>query len=281
MRLAHLILVHNNPEQLERLLKKMVYSNSDVYIHIDKKADQTQFEYLLSLPNVFFIKNRKSVGWGNYSMVDATLVSMQEILDSQKIYSHINLMSGQDYLLKRIEEIEAFYFANSDKSFIAYLSINTEWQDAKKRLVKYNLGDLTIPLKVVAQIIVNVVFPDRKIPENFEPYGRSQWITITPSCIRYVLEILKEKPEVLNFFKWTWAVDEIIFQTILLNSPFKETIVNENKRYIKFENNELNPKILKTADADNLLKSGKFFARKFSIQEDSQILDIIDEAIGN
>jgi hypothetical protein len=281
MRLAHLILVHNNPAQLERLLKKMVYSNSDVYIHIDRKADQTQFEYLLSLPNVFFIKNRKSVGWGNYSMVDATLVSMQEILDSQKIYTHVNLMSGQDYLLKRIEEIEAFYFANPDKSFISYLSINTEWTDAKNRLVKYNLGDLNIPLKIVAQILVNVVMPDRKIPENMEPYGRSQWITITPTCIKYVIETLKEKPEVFNFFKWTWAVDEIIFQTLLMNSPFKETIVNENKRYIKFENNELNPKILKTADADNLLKSGKFFARKFSIQEDSQILDIIDKAIGN
>jgi len=112
-----------------------------------------------------------------------------------------------------------------------------------------------------------------------EPYGRSQWVTITPVCVKYVLDYLKENPEAYKFFKWTWAVDEIIFQTILLNSPFKDTIVNENKRYIKFENNELNPKILKSSDADILLQSNKFFARKFSMQEDSQILDILDKAM--
>jgi hypothetical protein len=280
MRLAHLILVHNNPAQLERLLKKMIYSCSDVYIHVDKKSNLTPFEYLKLLPNVYFIKNRKSVGWGNYSMVEATLISMQEILDTQIEYSHINLLSGQDYLLKRMDEIEAFYFVNPEKSFMAYLSINEEWQDAKKRLIKYNLGDLSLPFKFAAQIIVNAFLPNRKIPQNLKPYGRSQWITITPACILYVIEFLRKQPAVLNFFKWTWAVDEIIFQTILLNSPLKETIVNDNKRYIKFENNELNPKILTIADADTLMQSGKFFARKFSIQKDSQILDFIDNALG-
>ena len=279
MRLAHLILVHNNPAQLERLLKKMIYSCSDVYIHIDKKSDLAQFEYLKSYPNTYFIQNRKSVRWGNYSMVDATLKSMEEILETQRAYTHINLLSGQDYLLKSIDEIEAFYFSNSDKSYMAYLSINEEWQDAKKRLIKYNIGDLSIPFNFWVQLIVNAVLPKRKTPCDLEPYGRSQWITITPVCIKYVLDFLKKNQDAYRFFKWTWAVDEIIFQTILLNSPLKETIVNENKRYIKFENNELNPKILKSSDADALLNSNKFFARKFSIQEDSQILDILDNAL--
>jgi hypothetical protein len=219
------------------------------------------------------------VGWGNYSMVDATLVSMQEILDTQKVYTHINLMSGQDYLLKRIEEIEDFYFANPDKSYMAYRSINNDWKDAKKRLVKYNLGDLSIPFKFAAQFIANVVMPNRKIPENLEPYGRSQWVTLTPACIIYVLDFIHENHEALKFFKWIWAVDEIIFQTILLNSPLKETIINDNKRFIKFENNKLNPKILTISDAENLLKSDKFIARKFSMQEDSKILDLLDKAL--
>jgi hypothetical protein len=279
MRLAHLILVHDNPKQLERLINKLIYSRSDVYIHVDKKSDISEFEHLKLLPNVFLIKNRKSVGWGNYSMVDATLISMQEILDTNIEYSHINLLSGQDYLLKRIDEIEVFYFSNPDKSFMAYLSINKEWQDAKKRLIKYNFGDFKIPFKHQIQEIVNFVMPHRRIPENMEPYGRSQWITITPVCIKYVIEILRLKPEVLNFFKWTWAVDEIFFQTILLNSPYKDCIVNENKRYIKFEKGQLNPKLLKIDDAEALLNSDKFFARKFSMQVDSQILDLLDKNI--
>lgn len=276
MRLAHLILVHNYPVQLERLLKRLIYSNSDVYIHLDKKADLSQFEYLKSLPNVYFINNRISVGWGNYSMVEATLISMQEILDTQNIYSHINLLSGQDYPLKPISEIEQFFFSNSDKSYIQSLSIYDEWKESKDRLIKYNLGSLAIPFKYRIQEIINRILPDRKIPENMEPYGSSQWLTITPSSIKYVLKFLEEKPKALKFFKWTWAIDEIIFQTILLNSPFKESIVNDNKRYIKFENNEMNPVVLKISDADALLQSGKFFARKFSLQLDIQIFDLLD-----
>ena len=276
MRLAHLILVHNYPEQLERLLNRLIYSNSDVFIHLDKKADLSQFEYLKSLPNVYFINNRISVGWGNYSMVEATLISMQEILDTQNKYSHINLLSGQDYLLKPIAEIEQFFFSNTDKSYLQSLSIYDEWQESKNRLIKYNLGDLSIPFKYRIQEIINKILPNRKIPENMEPFGSSQWLTLTPACIKYVLEFLIDKPKALKFFKWTWAIDEILFQTILLNSSFKDSIVNDNKRYIKFEKNEMNPILLKISDADALLQSGKFFARKFSIQIDSQILDFLD-----
>ena len=70
-----------------------------------------------------------------------------------------------------------------------------------------------------------------------------------------------------------------MYETILLNSPFQKSIINDNKRYIKFENNELNPKILKISDAENLLNSGKFFARKFSLLEDKIIFDIIDQNV--
>ena len=44
-----------------------------------------------------------------------------------------------------------------------------------------------------------------------------------------------------------------------------------------FEKNKLNPNVLKIADAENVLSSGKFFARKFSIKEDVQILNLIDK----
>jgi hypothetical protein len=36
MKLAHLILAHNQPKQLERLLKRLQHNNADIYIHLDK-----------------------------------------------------------------------------------------------------------------------------------------------------------------------------------------------------------------------------------------------------
>ena len=276
MRLAHLILAHNNPFQLERLIKRLSTNRADVYIHLDKKSSLSEFKHLSLLPNVFFINNRTDIGWGNYSMVDGTLKSFTEILQSNIEYSHINLLSGHDYLLKPAAELEDFLFTNKEHSFLEYLSINNEWQESKERITKYSLGDLKIPFKYTLQKWVNQLLPDRTIPNQMEPYGRSQWMTLTPQAIKYVIEYLKNNSKVLQFFKRTWGVDEVIFQTILLNSSLKDSIINNNLRFIEFEKNAVNPRILTQADATALLDSGKFIARKFSLEHAPEIIQLLD-----
>src|SRR5882757_9731647 len=116
MKLAHLILAHSKQPQLERLIKRLHHTQADVYIHVDKKADMNEFDDLQKNGNVFFIANRIVVEWGNYNMVEATLNSFDEILSKGITYSHINLLSGQDYPLKNAAEVQRFLFANADKT---------------------------------------------------------------------------------------------------------------------------------------------------------------------
>ena len=46
MKLAHLILAHNNPMQLERLVKRLSHPDADVYIHLDSKTDVADFNHI-------------------------------------------------------------------------------------------------------------------------------------------------------------------------------------------------------------------------------------------
>jgi len=280
VRYAHLIFVHKSPVQLERLLKKLLSGNADIYIHVDNKVDIEQFRFFSNHSNIHYIKNRVSINWGNYTMVKAILNGLEEIINKKIEYTHINLLSGQDYPLKKIEDFEKFLSENQGKSFIKSLSIYNEWHDSRERLTKYSLGDWKIPAKYRIQKFINFIFPKRKFPSHLEPYGCSSWFVITPICVKYVLDYLKINPKLTNFFKYTWGVDEIVFQTILLNSPLKDTIVNDNLRHIVFENQSPHPKIFNMSDADTLVKSGNFFARKFSINEDSRILDYLDMNLG-
>jgi len=78
-----------------------------------------------------------------------------------------------------------------------------------------------------------------------------------------------------------WGSDEIIIQTVVMNSPFKETVVRDNCRYIYFRKEEHNPKILTADDFEILRNSEKLFARKFDLQQDSRILDLLDEYISS
>ena len=203
MKIAHLIFVHKDPEQLERLLQRILSVNSDIYIHVDKKVNINSFKSVSNYPNIFFIKNRISINWANYTMVEAILTGLEEIVNSDKEYSHINLLSGQDHPLRKIEEFEKHLANHEGKSFIQFLSIKDEWHDAKERLTKYSLGDWKIPFKYIIQDFINKYLPSRIVPNKLEPFGWSSWFTITPISVKYVLNYLKSNPNVKNYFKYT------------------------------------------------------------------------------
>jgi hypothetical protein len=117
MKLAHLILAHKDPAMLERLVKRLQHKDADIFIQLDSKTDITQFKYIEDIPNTYFIVNRGDIGYCNYSTIAVTLQAMEEILLLKNDYSHINLLSGQDYPLKPIETIQQHFFANAGKSF--------------------------------------------------------------------------------------------------------------------------------------------------------------------
>lgn len=277
IKLAHLLLVHANSAQLERLIKRLVNNQADIYIHIDKKASLSDFKNLNSIESVFFIEKRIWVDWGNYNMVEATLNSFDEILSTGINYSHINLLSGQDYPLKSAVEIQDFFFANTNKTYMRWYAIPDDWDEPIERLSMYNFGDYKFPGKHTLQKLANKILPKRKTPANLKMYGRSQWFTITPECAAYVINYLKSNGKIRRFFKHTWACDELVFQTILLNSPLKNNMINDHLRYIKFTRGDSRPKTLTMDDADTLTESGKFYARKFDITIDEKIMDHLDK----
>jgi hypothetical protein len=277
MKLAHLILAHSTEPQLERLIKHLQHTDADIYIHVDKKASLNPF-YNLQKNNTFYlINNRIAVDWGNFNMVEATLSGFEEILAKGDVYSHINLLSAQDYPLKSPTHIQHFLFANADKTFMRYFLIPDEWDEPIERLTKYNFGDYNFPGKHLVQRLANTILPNRRPPGNIKIYGRSQWITITPACAQYVINHLKNNKAVYRYFKQTWACDELIFQTILLNSPLKSSVVNDHLRYIKFKPGDSRPQTLTMANAADIIISDKFYGRKFDINVDEQILDYIDK----
>ncbi|HMG84026.1 MAG TPA: beta-1,6-N-acetylglucosaminyltransferase [Ferruginibacter sp.] len=276
MKLAHLILAHKDPLQLERLVKRLSHPGVEIYVQLDAKADLKKFDYLEKQPNVFFIKNRVKIYWGSYSIIQATLNGFEEILATGNTYSHINLLSGQDYPLQNNNCFLDFLSKNPGKTFMHSLSIDQEWQEAQPRIRQYHFDDFMFRGRFSLQRIINFILPLRKMPAGLKPYGRSQWFTITPESTSYIIDFIKNNPAVRRYFRMTWGPDEFFFQTILHNSPFKDNIVNDNLRYINFKQGEHHPQTLTMADADELVKSGKFFGRKFNAEEDSDILNYMD-----
>ena len=276
MKIAHVILAHAYPEQLKRLVDKLSHPGADCYIHIDAKSNAAAFSILQKMPNVHFIQKRVKITWGSYSIVQATLNSFEEIVASGIQYNYVNLLSGQDYPLNEASFIHQYFALHHGKQFMEFYSIYNTWQEAIPRVAKYHLVSYDMRGKYKLEQVVNKLMPERRMPKGLEPVGRSQWFTITLSAVRYILYYLHDYPEVVRFFKLTWAPDEFIFQTILYNSDLRGDMVNDNLRYIDWSDAKERPKTLTMEDAPALEQSSCLFARKINMQIDKRLFDTID-----
>jgi hypothetical protein len=121
------------------------------------------------------------------------------------------------------------------------------------------------------QVLLNV-----RRKHLYSQYGiGSNWVSITSDFLEY---LLSQESTVLKTFKYTSAPDEIFLQTIILNSPYKGCISRDgNMRSIDWTrgNGQGSPYIWHNSDYDQLIHSDKLFARKFSMKEDSQIVQRI------
>ena len=114
---------------------------------------------------------------------------------------------------------------------------------------------------------------------DMKPFAGSAWWTLSYEAIEYIILKIDKNPKILSYFKRVILPEEIFFQTILLNSPLKNTTVNNNLRYIPWEKGTPHPKILKVSDFNEIINQDNFFARKFDLDIDSEIIQLISEKI--
>lgn len=279
-RIAHIILSHKAPDAVVRLADRLSYPGDAVFVHIDKKGPDYPFaERLAGRDGVHLIGKRTAIRWGAYSMVDATLGAMEEVIANGG-YDFVNLLSESDYPLKKPAEIHGFMDGRVGQSFMEmHFEGSPWWQEAQQKITKRHLVDYRFPGQYLVERLINTIAPKRILPGGFVFAGRSQWMTLSIQHVRYVLDFVGKNPKAVRFFRHTWGPDEFFFQTILYNSPYREDIVHDGLRYIDWSEGKASPKTLTLGDLDALRQSGKLFARKFDVSIDGDILDRIDSAL--
>lgn len=283
MKVAHLIMAHQYPSQLERLVKRLHHPECSVFIHLDKKANIEDFEKLKLIKNVFFINTRIHCNWGGFSFVKAITNSIREILQRNEQFEYINLLSAQDYPIRPMEEFYAFLIKNRGNSFISYeeLGKGDWWKHAITRFELYHFTDFNVKGRYLIQRIFNKFLSKREFPLSYNLFGSavSSWWILNSDSARYLLGFLDTNPKLLRFMKFTWGSDEFLYATLIMNSDFKDKVINNNFRYIRWQAGKAHPQILKSKDYNDIITSSDFFARKFEENSDSEILDKLDKHI--
>jgi hypothetical protein len=73
--------------------------------------------------------------------------------------------------------------------------------------------------------------------------------------------------------------DESFFQTVIMNSPYRNSVINNDRRHIEWRRGPEHPRIWRHEDLNELLSSNAFFARKFNADVDDRIIRALEERI--
>jgi hypothetical protein len=281
MKICYLILAHKNPSQLHRMISRLNGEGASFFVHINRR-EPAMYHYavatLAEFSNVYFVKSQE-IWWGTFSIVKAILVGMQQIVESGMAYDRLVLLSGQDYPIKSNRYIQEFFTQAADKNYVGYFSISSQniWTHCEG---KYNAKRRTENFYLLYRSKIIGLPLKRKLPYSMATYGGSLWFNLTRECVEYIVGFVENDRKYVGFMKHTFLPDEIFFQTLLLNSPMRPTIVNNDLRYIDWEKaNPTPPATLMVEDFENLRQSSALYARKFDLDRDGEIFDLIDRSM--
>jgi len=279
MKIAYLILAHHAPEQLQRLIRTLP-DDSPILIHFDRRAHPSLYGRAVELlgHRATFVK-REVCRWGAFGIVQATLNLIDEIVGSGVDYDYASLISGADYPVKSNQEIAGFLQANVGSEFIESFSMlqPNRWSAQG--------GYYKTPERVLCRHFRFRSRPElvfrlpgrRKMPAGLQPFGGSQWWTLSKRAVNYIADFVDKTPKWKSFAKLCFIPDESFVQTILSNSEFSAKIAGKDYRLVIWDRPEPPfPATLKMSDAEMLLASDCLFARKFDASVDSEILDVLD-----
>ena len=290
MKIAYLIIAHDNPLHLHRLLKALSSESSKSFVHIDKKSNMGDFHFD-AIDNVIMSKKRIPVYWGEFSFTKTIYSLIQQALEHQTCFDRIVLLSGADYPLHSVAFIENYFELNR----------NTESIDANKlphpgwtgggfpRLTKYKLNSTKICFINIGQRAfkkIGIIPKERDYKKNLGeliPYGGSHLWALTRDACDYIINFFHNEKSIINFFKNVFFVDEILFHTILANSSFKQSI-QPSLTYCDWSAGGAHPAMI-TEKHLELFRSHNFqettdylFARKFS-DKTTTVVDALDKLI--
>jgi hypothetical protein len=278
MKVAYIILAHQYPQQLLRLVQRLEHPAFDCWIHLDDKCRIAEYKEVFEIKNVFAVQTRLGLSWGHFNIVQAMINCLKESFNSIEDYNYFIFLSGMDYPLHSPVIFLNYLKDHAGNEFIGNRPLN-ESQQNMIRITNYHFNNLSHPFGKITERIANKIFPKRKFPYPFEIRKGPQWMTLSRAAVAYILDFIFRNPTYSAWFKFVLAPDEFFFQTILYNSPFREKMKNHIFHYIDWSEQKKSPKTLTIEDKEKLLASPLFFARKFDEKSDHTILDVLDEKI--
>ncbi len=313
-RVAYLIVSHRLPDQVARLAGALRAGSpaAPIVVHHDPSGEPLHAGARRALHDaeVRVLEPPGSLGWGGPGLLVAVLRSVRLMLRALE-FDWVVLLSGQDYPLRPVAEIEAELLAAPHDAYLEAVSVPRARLGAlaRRRGVdeftgRYFFRWTRVPDEAAAhwerrprlRAATRLAWPFvlvRRLPTGLHagvvrartpftatmPCRRgADWWMLSRRAAETLDRAADERPELLRYLRSSIAPSEAYVATIVGAEPGLRRVA-DHRRFVRWRARRPSPDVLGLGDLDAMLASGMLFARKFDSGVDAAMLDALDERI--
>jgi hypothetical protein len=300
-----LIYTFREPELLARTIRRL--HPHQVVVHVDEKVDEAPFVSAVSAEDagrVEFLRDRVRVNWGGYSQVTAIRRLVTAGIARARHDEYLILLSGQDYPIAAVGELEAMLVAANGKQFLRYFRVaesDEKYTSQVFRRYHRDLGLLSTRttngrLRRLRNMAIRALETASRARGPLRPpvgFTVAHGVTHFAMTASFAADLeAAVTPEIERYFRKVFVAEEKFYQSLAMNSPRgKETggaLADGSEPYAgpgnwRYANlHHIDPTLTKVytdADWDEVAASRSYFLRKLETGRSATLLDRIDREL--
>lgn len=227
--IAYLILAHEQPELVHRLIEALQTERSRFFVHIDRKSDRSAFASIERLTHVTILPATQSVKvyWAGWSIVEATLRLIRTARASEDRFAAYVLLSGTHHPIRSSHRIEAV--ATHGRACITLRPVPLPHKPMSRfdRIHLEGAYRTSLPRRLITRLANRVLaFAGQRDPNrilgDMKLFAGCQFWVLPEAAIEWIETEIAKSPEIVRFFHHVRMPEESFFQTLIGNSPFLE-----------------------------------------------------------
>ncbi len=271
-KIAYILLCHKDPEGIIAQAGMLTAAGDCVSIHFDGRANPDHFRRIKAAltgnPNVCFARRRIKCGWGEWSLVQATLLAVEAAVRAFPRATHFYMLSGDCAAIKSARYAHDFLDANDVDYIESFDFFDSDWIKTgmkEERLIYRHLFNerkhkwlFDTSFQLQRQLGLS-----RDVPDDIQVQIGSQWWCLRRRTVEWILDFTRERRDVLRFFRTTWIPDETFFQTLVRHIIPAAEIETRTLTFLMFTDYGM-PQTFYNDHYELLLGQDFLFARKIS-----------------
>ena len=271
-KIAYILLCHKDPDAIIQQAERLTAAGDFIAIHFDARASAEDFDEihraLTGNENVVFARKRVKCGWGEWSLVQATLYAIEAAEEAFPRATHFYMLSGDCMPIKSAEYARRFLAGREVDYIESFDFFASDWiktgMKEDRLIYRHFLNERKHKrLFYLSRDIQKRLGLSRRIPKDMQIMIGSQWWCLRRRTVEAVLEFIRTRRDLVRFFRSTWIPDETFFQTLVRHLVPEEEIETRTLTFLTFTDYGM-PVTFYNDSYEMLLSQDFLFARKIS-----------------